>query len=346
METEAFYYDGESSARSKVSLILAGDNLHLRGADLDLYFPLAEIRISPPLASVRRSLYLPDGAVCEIAGGSFAASLEHRQGKGSFFSSLHRWEMNLKRAFAALAATISVLGLFIHFGLPMLAKRAAFAIPPATEASLGIDTLHILDRTLFEPTNLDENRQNELRALFATIGTGLDDSDRSFALMFRRSRHLGANALALPGGTVVLTDELEKLAEHDEEIIAVLAHEIGHVRNRHALRQVIQSSTTGLIVATLTGDVFSATSLAAALPTMLADASFSRDMEREADDFAAAYLQQQGISLDHFAAILLRLQQSRGGASEQEDQGAGITDYLSTHPATDERIERLRLDGY
>jgi predicted Zn-dependent protease len=345
METEAFYYDGESSARSNVSLTFAGDTLHLRGADLDLYFPLAEIRISPPLASVRRTLYLPDGAVCEIADGSFAAGLEHRQGKRTFFRSLHKWEMNLKLAFAALAATIAALGLFIQFGLPMLAKRAAFAVPPATEASLGIETLHILDRTLCEPTNLSENRLNELRALFATIVAGLDNSDHSFALVFRQSRRLGANALALPGGTVVLTDGLETLAEHDEEIIAVLAHEIGHVRNRHALRQVIQSSTTALIIATLTGDVFSATSLAAALPTMLADASFSRDMEREADDFAADYLQQERISPDRFAAILLRLQQSRDGASDRDDPGAGVADYLSTHPATDERIERLRWDG-
>lgn len=346
METEAFYYDGESSARRKVSLTIAGDNLHLRGASLDLYFPLPEIRLSPPLGSVRRSLYLPDGATCELADESFATTLEHRQGKGFFFRSLHLWEMNLKLALAALAATIAALGLFVQFGLPMLAKRAAFAIPPATEASLGIETLHILDRTLFEPTILAESRQRELRALFAAVVADLGSEDRPFVLVFRRSRHLGANALALPGGTVVLTDELEELNEHDEEIIAVLAHEIGHVRNRHALRQVIQSSTAGLIIATLTGDVFSATSLAAALPTMLADAKFSRDMEREADDFAAAYLQQKGIPLERFVAILLRLQHSHDGRSDQEDTEDGVTDYLSTHPATAERIERLRQDEY
>lgn len=344
METDAFYYNGESSARRNVSLTFAGDTLHLCGAGLDLYFPLAEIRLSPPLGSIRRTLYLPDGAVCEIADGSFVGRLEHRQGKGTFFRGLHKWEKNLKLALAALTATIAALGLFIQFGLPMLAKRAAFAVPPATEASLGIETLHILDRTLFEPTNLSENRQNEFRALFATIVADLGYAD-PFALVFRQSRRLGANAFALPGGTVVLTDELETLAEHDEEIIAVLAHEIGHVRNRHALRQVIQSSTAALIIATLTGDVFSATSLAAALPTMLADASFSRDMEREADAFAADYLQQEGISPDRFAAILLRLQQSRGGASGRDDPGAGVADYLSTHPATDERIERLRREG-
>jgi Zn-dependent protease with chaperone function len=343
METAAFYYDGESSARRNVSLVLAGDTLHLNGSGLDLYFPLAEIRLSPPLGSVRRSIYFPDGAACEFSDESFASRLEHRQGKGSFFRGLHRWEKNLKLALAALAATIAVIGLFIQFGLPMLAKRAAFAIPPATEASLGIETLHILDRTLFEPSTLAEDRQSELRTLFSGIVADLGAADRSFALVFRRSRHLGANALALPGGTVILTDELEKLAEHDEEIVAVLAHEMGHLRNRHALRQVIQSSTAGLIIATLTGDIFSATSLAAALPTMLADAGFSRDMEREADDFAADYLRQEGIPLDRFAAILLRLRQSRGERSEQKNPApAGLSDYLSTHPATAERIERLQ----
>ncbi len=50
-------------------------------------------------------------------------------------------------------------------------------------------------------------------------------------------RAVGANAFALPSGIVVMTDELVELAKTDDELVAVLAHEIGHVRGRHALRQ-------------------------------------------------------------------------------------------------------------
>jgi Zn-dependent protease with chaperone function len=346
MQTTAFYYDGESSARREVSLTLEGEVLRLRGPALDLYFPLSGIRLSPCLGSAPRSLYLPAGALCEFADKAFAAHLERRQGRGGFSRGLHRWESNLMLALTALAATIAVLWLFIQFGLPALAKRAAYAIPPATEVTLGAETLKILDHSLFEPTVLSGERQAELRTLFAGIVADLGATERTFELEFRRSPHLGANALALPGGRVILTDDLEKLAGHDEEIAAVLAHEIGHILHRHALRQVIQDSTASLLVATLTGDVFSATSLAAALPTMLVDAKFSRDMEREADDVAAAYLRQEGISVERFSAILARLRNPHGESDEAgKNEGDSFTDYLSTHPATDERIERLRNGG-
>ena len=86
---------------------------------------------------------------------------------------------------------------------------------------------------------------------------------------------MGANAFALPNGTIVVTDDLVKLAEHDDELVAVLAHEIGHVVSRHALRRVLQDSGVMLLVAGITGDIVSISSLAAALPTLLIEAKYS-----------------------------------------------------------------------
>lgn len=181
---------------------------------------------------------------------------------------------------------------------------------PSTETVLGTETLQLLDRVMFKPTVLDTARQKELELLFAQVVDALDATDRFYTLQLRSSSKIGANAFALPGGTVIMTDELVELAERDEEIAAVLAHEVGHVRHRHAMRQVIQGSAVGLIVTALTGDVFSASSLAAALPTMLVDAKFSRDMERQADDVALEYLLQKGRRLNispRFSPIWSRL---------------------------------------
>ena len=75
---------------------------------------------------------------------------------------------------------------------------------------------------------------------------------------------LKANAFALPSGIVVLTDELEALAQHDDELSAVFAHEIGHVVHRHSMRMVIQHSASALLMLGLLGDVNSATSVVAA----------------------------------------------------------------------------------
>jgi len=79
----------------------------------------------------------------------------------------------------------------------------------------------------------------------------------------------------------------------------------------------------------------SLTSLAAAAPTLLLQAKFSRDFEREADDFAFGYMARRGIPPEMFAAILQRIEEKR-------PRGTDVPDYLSTHPATRERIERAR----
>jgi Zn-dependent protease with chaperone function len=151
----------------------------------------------------------------------------------------------------------------------------------------------------------------------------------------RKGGRVGANALALPAGIIVLTDELVKLARDDREIEAVLAHEFGHQRQRHILRHLLQDSTAALLVAVTIGDLSALTSLAAAAPTLLLQMKFSRDFEREADDFALDYLARKNIPPETFAAILERLEKSRPG-------GRDGSDFLSTHPDVRVRIERAR----
>jgi predicted Zn-dependent protease len=167
-----------------------------------------------------------------------------------------------------------------------------------------------------------------------------------YRLEFRSCPAIGANAFALPSGIVIMTDDLAPLARHDDEIAAILAHELGHVRGRHILRHVLQSSATGLIMVTLTGDLTSITSLAATLPTVMVDASFSREFEREADDAALAWMKSAGVPPRRYAEILGRLQAQldvRHGSAAGGDSKA--RNYLSTHPDTGDRIRRIMRAG-
>jgi len=344
MESRGEYFDGQSSVRKPVHLRLEEERLLISGEQLELCLPFTELRLSDALGNVNRALYLPDGGKCEIRNAAFATALQKKLGKGHFFSQVHRFESSLKLASLALLMTCAVVWAFIRFGIPVLAERMAYAIPPSAEIRMGEEAFEFLDRAFFTETGLPDWRQTEVNELFTGILAGMEEDQRAYRLMFRESAALGANALALPGGTVIVTDGFMELVDQDEELIAVLAHEIGHIRKRHALRKIIQDSTAGLLIATLTGDIVSSSSIAAALPTMLVDAKFSRDMEREADDVAAVYLQQQGIALEHFATILLALQDSVGGGQPQKEKGSSALQYLSTHPATQERVERLRND--
>jgi Zn-dependent protease with chaperone function len=342
MESRGEYFDGKSSARQQVTLRLAATELLIVGEQLELSLPFAELRLSDALGRVNRAVYLPDGGKCEIRNAAFAATLQKKLGTGGFFSQVHRFETSLKLAGLALLLTGILVWAFIRFGIPVLAEQMANAIPATAEIRMGEEAFAFLDQRLFSESGLPDWRQQEVSALFSEILSGMEQDQRDYRLMFRESEALGANALALPGGTVVVTDEFMALIDRDEELIAVLAHEIGHVRHRHTLRKIIQNSTAGLLIATLTGDIVSSSSIAAALPTMLVDAKFSRDMEREADDVAASYLQQKGIPLAHFANILQLLQDSaRRSKDAKGDGGSSALQYLSTHPATQERLERL-----
>jgi predicted Zn-dependent protease len=115
----------------------------------------------------------------------------------------------------------------------------------------------------------------------------------------------------------------------------VLAHELGHVHERHALRGVIQSSVVGVLVAVWLGDV---SSLATALPAAVLDARYSRDFEREADAYAAELLRANGADALAFAEFLARLEVAHGGGGP----APALLAYLASHPATAERIRRLR----
>jgi Zn-dependent protease with chaperone function len=198
------------------------------------------------------------------------------------------------------------------------------------DRALGQQTLELLDRVLLADSQLPDGRQDELRARFSDMVRDLDDGHR-YELALRHSERIGANAFALPSGTVVMTDELVELAKSDDEIVAVLAHEIGHVRGRHALRQLLQASGVAAIATALLGDVSQLTAVASAAPVLL-QAKNSRDMEREADAYAKAWLDAHGIPEHRFDDILCRMDASRKSRPRN-----ALNSFFATHPATRER---------
>ncbi len=201
---------------------------------------------------------------------------------------------------------------------------------------MGAESLELLEEHFLQPTRLSAAEQYRVRALFDRVRrTLVHPTEASFRL--RRSEVLGANAFALPSGIVVMTDELIEIADNDEQIAAVLAHELGHVHHRHIMRSLLQNSIAALVIASLLGDVTSITGLAASIPTFLVEQRYSRAFEYEADAFAVEWMRAQGIDEMHLADILRGLHEAHGGGDDD-----GVSKYLSTHPAMSERIEALR----
>jgi Zn-dependent protease with chaperone function len=311
--------------------------LHLGGGGAARAWPFALVRASERIGSSRRRLYFPDGSQCETGDNDAVDALLGAQAPAAS-RLLTRWESGLRYALAALVLTLLAAAAVVFWGVPALAKQVAFALPAQTERLIGGDALAALDRVVFKPSALPAERQEALRKLHARMAAetgGMRDELRDGRLELRRGGRAGANALALPAGLIVVTDELVALAKDDREIEAVLAHEFGHLRGRHILRHVLQDSIAALLVAVTVGDLSSLTSLVAAAPTLLLQMKFSRDFEREADDFALDYLKRRGIPPEVFVAMLERLEASRPGGREGSD-------FLSTHPDIRVRIERAR----
>ena len=331
---EGHYFDGVTSKKRRASLAIHDDGEVRLTVDRGVRaFRFRDLEIAPRLGNMPRSLVFPDGGKFETGENDRVDAALTRLGGASGSRLLRLLETRLPFILAAVAIVVAAVWAFVQYGIPAAARAAAFAVPAATNATLGRGALEILDRAHLEPSALDEATRARIRDLFAGV---IRDGPEGYAprLVFRRGRTLGPNALALPSGTVILTDELVDLTEHSGELVAVLAHEVGHLVERHALRQAIQDSIVVLLVVALTGDVSSTSTLVAAVPTLLVEAQFSRAFELEADAYALAYLQRAGIDPAHFANLMRRMGDSASG-------GASITSFFSTHPASEERISRF-----
>jgi predicted Zn-dependent protease len=192
-----------------------------------------------------------------------------------------------------------------------------------------------MDRSLLRPTELDEATRARLVDHFQPVME--DHAGYELKIVFRKGGRLGPNAFALPDGTIIFTDEMVRLAEDDNELVGVLAHEIGHVVHRHAMRTIVQDSLLGFVLLAITGDVSGSSELFLGLPVLLTELAYSRQFEREADRYALNYLRSQGISTVHFARLLRRMDQKI--AAKSKASGEKWWSYLSTHPVTEERLK-------
>lgn len=137
------------------------------------------------------------------------------------------------------------------------------------------------------------------------------------------------NAGALPGGLIVVTSRLLDEVQTENELAFVLGHELGHFRDRHHLRRLGRGAAWGLGLALLGGSGNSVPGLTSLVGGLTAR-GFDRDQEREADRFGLELLHAEYGHVGEAAGFLERL--------EAESR---LVAYVSTHPASTERIEEL-----
>lgn len=344
MQFDADYYDGISPRGKRVQVKVEGEyflfsvittlpnasvkqeNLRVRINDCD---------VQARLGGGKRLIDLPDDSRLETDYKDLESCLPEKPAS-RFWKMMHYAETNLTIVIASFVGIVLFSIMLLIYGVPLGAKYAALAIPPSVEKDLGKKTMETLDNDqygYFEPSELPISRQNDIKAALANLCKKTANCP-DYALNFRKSPVIGPNAFALPGGEMVITDELIALSQNNDELVAVLAHELGHVKGRHAMRQILQGTISGLIIVSVTGDV---SSVASGIPTFMMTMSYTRELETEADNYSLASLKTACIAPKAFASMLMRLQASVGGSDDKKDK-TNIPEMLSSHPDTKARV--------
>lgn len=304
----------------------------------------AKLRWPEPLRHGQRQILLPDGGV--LACADPAAYDSWLSGSGRRHGLIPRWQQNGWMALLTLALLVATLFAGWRWGVPLGADLAVRWLPEPVDEQVGRRVLDELDRHVLKPSTLTWAQR---RAVFDRFAIAVDMAlDRRalpkltpFHLEFRQGGpRFGPNALALPGGTIIVTDEMVRLLEDDPRaLVGVLGHELGHVKHRHGMRLTLRASAVGLATTVLVGDF--SVALASA-PALLAQQSYSRDFEREADDYARTLMRGANVNTAVMVRFFERMQKLH---EERGDADHAFAAAFSSHPADEERIAFFKAEG-
>jgi Zn-dependent protease with chaperone function len=241
-----------------------------------------------------------------------------------------------------LVASLSVILVVVFGGVLLisqksrLARLAASHVPITVEEQFG----DAVFQSVKQQTKIIEDPRwtAQLGAVSARLLPAVANTGYHFRFHVAESDEL--NAFAIPGGHVVVYTGLLKAVKRPEELAGVLAHELSHVTGRHSLRNLIETLGLGLIVQTIFGDASGLVAAASRGSETLLRQKFSRDAERAADDagwdlMLAADVDPRGM-IEFFRTMQAELAGNPAALATEKQ-----LNFLSTHPATAERIERL-----
>ncbi|MDH4272678.1 MAG: M48 family metallopeptidase, partial [Candidatus Aminicenantes bacterium] len=147
------------------------------------------------------------------------------------------------------------------------------------------------------------------------------------------------NAFAVPGGYIYVTRGILALMGSEAELAVVLGHELGHVNARHSVQRMSEMMLVqvGLAVGSALSDTFAEISGLAGVGVQLLFLKYSRDDERQADTLGIEYAREGAYNPGEMVAFFSSLEKL-GDVSG----GHALPGFLSTHPLTSERIDRVR----
>ena len=240
--------------------------------------------------------------------------------------------------------TIIVLIIGYRFLFISFSSTLVYLFPHNWEKKIGESTYKTLSSTILEKSEIPEKRKADLREKSQKVFKH-SNLYKNPEIKFNKSNILGPNALALPGGPIVITDDLIKLLKDDELILAIIAHEIAHIKERHSLQQIVEVAGLSSIAWMIFGLDESILEEIVFIGINVWSLKKSRDLEKDADLMALKLLEKTGISKKSFIQAIEKLTKHYCIETKLEKSvcmSEVRSGWLSTHPTGAERLEYLK----
>ena len=330
------YLDGRTAARQPVTIRLMREGLEITteagGTRLWPYRELRQTQGSYVGEEVRleRGGELPETLL--IPDAAFLQSLhEAAPHVGLRFHDPRRRSARLRWTIVAAGGVLAATAAIYLWGIPLLAALVTPHVPVAWEETLGRSAIAYLappERRCGDPA-----LGAAMDAIVARLMAAGPPSPYTMRVYVVNKPVV--NALAAPGGHVVIFHGLLERTGTPEELAGVMAHELQHILRRHTTRAVIQDMGTGLLLMALTGDVTGPLAYGLETARALGELRYSRRAEEEADVEGMKMLLAARVAPAGMITFFGKIQKEEGA------QPKALT-YLSSHPMPAERIARLK----
>lgn len=337
---KGYLFEKNSAANQEAVLVLFDEIYNIK-VDNEIVNKgeISKLSISNRLANTQRKITLESGEIFATLENDLIDELILKKQKSNNF--LYKLENNLFLILVSLIVTIFFVFAVYKWGIPYSSKKIAHTLPFEATKIVSKHSIEVLDEYLFKESKISKDEQNKILLSFKKKLLPLvEDKDKNeFRILFRNwtlDKKEIANALALPDGTIILTDKLIKLSKNQEELDSVILHEIGHVYHRHGMQNLAQSAFTALITMYITGDLNGFAQMGVSFATTAVYNKYSRDHENEADIYSFNKMIEAKIDPIHFSNIMKKISSTKELSKESND-------FLSTHPNTLSRVQKAEL---
>lgn len=335
----AAYADGRTAALHDVRVTITNAGISIRGDEVEAWWSAEGLEVVDAPAN-EKALRLAhrdhDGSRLQLQGPAYVGRIERDlPDLLARRSDSRRYDL---RKLAIAGGSVGVLvGLFFLF-LPAIVSGVAAAIPDSVERRMGERAMNTFAR-FFDGADIRCSSTEGQKALDWMVVQLMDGAELDADVDIRVVPVDIVNAVAFPGGKVLIFDGLIQQAGSAEEVAGVVAHEMGHVARHHGMEQLVRDSAIGAVLSVFSPG--SAGDIGGELGAALITQSYGRDAEREADDFAIGTLNNIGVTTQGMADFFGRVAEEREGDSG----GGALLQYLASHPAPEERADAIARRG-